>query len=268
MAYSITKKEGKLKDIISKIAKNKEAIQTGDMSTQEMKDVVGERLRQDMTGPQSIRQVRNNRVQDVTITPGSPGEAGYIPEGTGTSMKDIKKTSGYKSQRSSEFKQRGKADRSNKMKESVSKVGKGLKYGAVELGNIALDKMPFSGMTTGKRRYFVGPESGGQDRVFGSDEKGHHRRYLAGGAKTTHYPRMTNKEWRKTKKANYTVGERAMNLIDQTGMKTLGAAFVGLAGVALDNSGFGVKKGKTPGQGQRFIKEIAKKGVRKIKGLL
>ncbi len=40
MAYSITKKEGKLKDIISKIAKNKEAIQTGDMSTQEMKDVV------------------------------------------------------------------------------------------------------------------------------------------------------------------------------------------------------------------------------------
>jgi hypothetical protein len=268
MAYSITKKEGKLKDIISKIAKNKEAIQTGDMSTQEMKDVVGERLRQDMTGPQSIRQVRNNRVQDVTITPGSPGEAGYTPEGTGTSMKDIKRTSGYKSQRSYEFKQRGKADRSNKMKESVSKVGEGLKYGAVELGNIALDKMPFSGMTTGKRRYFVGPESGSQDRVFGSDEKGHHRRYLAGGAKTTHYPRMTNKEWRKTKKANYTVGERARNLVDQTGMKTLGAAFVGLAGVALDNSGFGMGKGKTPGQGQRFIKEIAKKGVRKIKGLL
>ena len=156
MAYSITKKEGKLKDIINKIAKNKKAIQTGNMSTQEMKDVVSERLRQDMTGPQSIRQVRNSRVQDVTITPGSPGEAGYIPEGTGTSMKDI----GYKSQRSYESKQRRRADRSNKMKESVSKVGKGLKYGAVELGNIALDKMPLSGITTGKRRYFVGPASG------------------------------------------------------------------------------------------------------------
>jgi len=252
-------------DIRGKILKGKT---NTNMSTQEMKDVVSERLRQDMTGPQSIRQVRDERVQDVTITPGSPGKSGYIPEGTGTSMKDIKRTSGYKSQRSYEFKQRGKADRSNKMKESVSKVGEGLKYGAVELGNIALDKMPFSGMTTGKRRYFVGPESGSQDRVFGSDEKGHHRRYLAGGAKTTHYPRMTNKEWRKTKKANYTVGERARNLVDQTGMKTLGAAFVGLAGVALDNSGFGMGKGKTPGQGQRFIKEIAKKGVRKIKGLL
>ena len=114
MAYSITKKEGKLKDIISKIAKNKKAIQTGNMSTQEMKDVVSERLRQDMTGPQSIRQVRNDRVQDVTITPGSPGEAGYIPEGTGTSMKDIKRTKSYKSQKAFEIKQRKKADRSRK----------------------------------------------------------------------------------------------------------------------------------------------------------
>ena len=253
MAYSVTKKEGKLKDIISKIAKNKEAIQTNNMSTQEMKDVVGERLRQDMTGPQSIRQVRNNRVQDVTITPGSPGKSGYIPEGKGTSMKDIKTTKGYKSQKAIEFKQRGKADRSNKMKESVSKVGKGLKYGAVELGNIALDKMPLSGMTTGKRRYFVGPASGSQDRVFESDEKGHHRRYLVSGAKTTHYPRMTNKEWRKTKKANYTVGERAMNLIDQSGMKSLGVGFLGLAGVALDNSGFRKEKGKKPGQWQKAI---------------
>jgi hypothetical protein len=223
------------------------------MSTQEMKDVVSERLRQDMTGPQSIRQVRNKIVQDVTITPGSPGKSGYIPEGTGTSMKDIERTSGYKSQEAIKLKQRKKAYRSNKMKESVSKVGEGLKYGAVELGNIALDKMPFSGMTTGKRRYFVGPESGSQDRVFESDKKGHHRRYLVGGAKTTPYPRMTNKEWRKTKKANYTVGERVRNLVDQTGMKSLGAAFVGLAGVTLDNSGFGRKKGKKPGQWQKNI---------------
>ena len=237
-------------DIRGKILKGKT---NTSMSTQEMKDVVSERLRQDMTGPQSIRQVRNNRVQDVTITPGSPGKSGYIPEGTGTSMKDIKTTKGYKSQKAIEFKQRGKADRSNKMKESVSKVGKGLKYGAVELGNIALDKMPLSGMTTGKRRYFVGPASGSQDRVFESDEKGHHRRYLVSGAKTTHYPRMTNKEWRKTKKANYTVGERAMNLIDQSGMKSLGVGFLGLTGVALDNSGFRKEKGKKPGQWQKAI---------------
>ena len=238
-------------DIRGKILKGKN---NTSMSTQEMKDVVSERLRQDMTGPQSIRQVRNSRVQDVTITPGSPGKAGYVPKETGTSMKDI----GYKSQRSYEFKQRRRADRFNKMKESVSKVGKGLKYGAVELGNIALDKMPLSGMTTGKRRYFVGPASGSQDRVFGSDEKGHHRRYLAVGAKTTHYPRMTNKEWRKTKKANYTVGERAMNLIDQSGMKSLGVGFLGLAGVALDNSGFRKKKGKKPGQWQKAIKNKVK----------
>ena len=63
-------------DIRGKILKGKT---NTDMSTQEMKDVVSERLRQDMTGPQSIRQVRDERVQDVTITPGSPGKSGYIP---------------------------------------------------------------------------------------------------------------------------------------------------------------------------------------------
>ena len=53
-------------DIKDKILKGKTKT---NMSTQEMKDVVSERLRQDMTGPQSIRQVRNSIVQDVTITP-------------------------------------------------------------------------------------------------------------------------------------------------------------------------------------------------------
>jgi len=238
-------------DIRGKILKGKN---NTSMSTQEMKDVVSERLRQDMTGPQSIRQIRNNKVQDVTITPGSPGKAGYVPEGTGTSMKDIEKTAGYKRQNKFEIKQKQRARRQEKIK----KVGEGLKYGAVELGNIALDKMPLSGVTTGKRRYFVGPSSGSQDRVFGSDEKGHHRRYIYSGAKTTHYPRMTNKEWRKTKKAKYSIGERARNLIDQSGMKSLSLGFLGLAGVALDNSGFRKEKGKKPGQWQKAIKNKVK----------
>ena len=107
-------------DIKEKILKGKTKT---NMSTQEMKDVVSERLRQDMTGPQSIRQVRNSIVQDVTITPGSPGKSGYIPEGKGTSMKDIKTTKGYKSQKAIEFKQKGKADRSNKTKIKKTKTG-------------------------------------------------------------------------------------------------------------------------------------------------
>jgi len=119
MAYnqSSLKNIGDIKD---KILKGKTKT---NMSTQEMKDVVSERLRQDMTGPQSIRQVRNGMVQDVTITPGSPGKSGYIPEGKGTSMKDIKTTKGYKSQKAIEFKQKRKADRSNKTKIKKTKTG-------------------------------------------------------------------------------------------------------------------------------------------------
>ena len=134
-------------DIKEKILKGKTKTNTN-MSTQEMKDVVSERLRQDMTGPQSIRQVRNSIVQDVTITPGSPGKSGYIPEGKGTSMKDIKTTKGYKSQKAIEFKQKGKADRSNKTKIKKTKTGGssggvirekggGLKRALIGLGTMA-----------------------------------------------------------------------------------------------------------------------------------
>lgn len=248
-------------DIRGKILKGKN---NTSMSTQEMKDVVSERLRQDMTGPQSIRQVRNSKVQDVTITPGSPGKAGYIPEGTGTSMKDI----GYKSQRSYESKQRRRADRSNKMKESVSKVGKGLKYGAVELGHTVLDKLPLAGMTVGKRRVFVGDESGTQDYLFGkltgfNEEKGHYKRHPSmmasgQGIKVKHFDRMTNKEWRAEKKKRYTKKERLKNLTIKGSGKIAKGLFGVAAAIGYDNSGFGTEKGKKPGQWQKSIKNKVK----------
>ena len=148
-------------DIRDKILKGKTKT---NMSTQEMKDVVSERLRQDMTGPQSIRQVRNSIVQDVTITPGSPGKSGYIPEGKGTSMKDIKTTKGYKSQKAIEFKQKGKADRSNKTKIKKTKTGGssggvirekggGLKRALIGLGTMGAITLGATGLFGTHRSY-------------------------------------------------------------------------------------------------------------------
>lgn len=265
MAYSITKKEGKLKDIISKIAKNKKAIQTNNMSTQEMKDVVSERLRQDMTGPQSIRQVRNNRVQDVTITPGSPGEAGYIPEGTGTSMRDIKKTSGYKKQAQFEIKQKQRASRQEKIKE----VGKSTGKAAKEVGERALDIVSPLVPGLGKRRTFVSGKTDANARmVFGSGAA-----FSEAVDKPTN-PRTDGRrfrfgEWQKYKRDTYTPKERRYNIaanIRNKGIVGVGVAAMGHGRMMEKHGGpekiFKLKDYKP------FVGKMLKKGIKKFKSLI
>jgi len=142
------------------------------------------------------------------------------------------------------------------IKESASTVGKGLKFGAVELGHKALDVLP----GTGKRRVFVGAnlESGGQDRVFGSDEAGHHKRFRFGGVKSDHYPRMSNKKWRQTKKANYTLGQRVGNIANKIAFRVATTGITG--GMAI-----GVDAVRNQGRGVEKIKKAAKQGIKNLR---
>jgi len=166
----------------------------------------------------------------------------------------------------------------SKLSKVAGKVGEGLKYGAVELGHTVLDKLPLAGMTVGKRRVFAGDESGTQDYLFGkltglNEEKGHYKRYPAStiqgqGIKVKHFDRMTNKEWRAEKKRRYTKKERLRNLTIKGSGKIAKGLFTVASAIGYDNSGFGTEKGRTPGQGQRFIKEVVKKGAKKIKNRL
>ena len=152
----------------------------------------------------------------------------------------------------------------SKLSKKAGEVGKKLGYGAVELGHIALDKLPMSGIIpgVGKRRNFVGLNlaSGTQDRVIDSDEKGHHKRFTFGGVNTAHYPRMSNKEWRATKK-RYTLGQKLENIGLKVGMKSL----TGLvsAGMAMGFSGKQVDENTL-----KPVKEGAKKIVKKIKRII
>lgn len=265
MAYSITKKEGKLKDIINKIAKNKKAIQTGNMSTQEMKDVVSERLRQDMTGPQSIRQVRNDRVQDVTITPGSPGKTGYVPKETGTSMKDIKKTAGYKKQTQFEIKQKQKASRQEKIKE----VGKATGKAAKEVGERALDIVSPLVPGLGKRRTFVsGRREANARMVFGSGAA-----FNEAVDKPTN-PRTQGErfrfgEWQRYKRDAYTPKERRYNIAANIRNKGIVGTGLGLMGHGrmMEKYGGPEKVFKLKDYGP-FVGKMLKKGIKKFKGLI
>ena len=152
----------------------------------------------------------------------------------------------------------------SKLSKKAGEVGEKLEYGAVELGHIALDKLPMSGIIpgVGKRRNFVGVNlaSGTQDRVIDSDEKGHHKRFVFGGVKTAHYPRMSNKEWRATKK-RYTLGQKLENIGLKVGMKSL----TGLvsAGMAMGFSGKQVDENTL-----KPVKDLVKKGVKKIKRII
>jgi len=152
----------------------------------------------------------------------------------------------------------------SKLSKKAGEVGKKLGYGAVELGHIALDKLPMSGIIpgVGKRRNFVGVNlaSGTQDRVIDSDEKGHHKRFTFGGIKTVHYPRMSNKEWRATKK-RYTTGQKLENIGLKVGMKSL----TGLvsAGMAMGFSGKQVDENTL-----KPVKEGAKRLFKKIKRVI
>ena len=164
----------------------------------------------------------------------------------------------------------------SKLSKVAGKVGEGLKYGAVELGHTVLDKLPLAGMTVGKRRVFAGDESGTQDYLFGkltglNEEKGHYKRYPAAsvgtgeGIKVKHFNRMTNKEWRAEKKRRYTKKERLKNIAIK-GSFALGKAVTGAAAaIGYDNSGFGIEKGRRPGQGQKFVKNLVKQGAKNLK---
>ena len=138
----------------------------------------------------------------------------------------------------------------SKLSKAVGKVGMGLEYGAVELKEKALDIIPGAG----KRRVFVGPnlESGSQDRFFGSDEAGHHKRFRYGGVNSEHFKRMSNKQWRKKKKDKYTLGQRAMNTFTKVSMR----GFTGLAGAL---TGIAVDQAKNQGRGFENFKKAAKK---------
>ena len=153
----------------------------------------------------------------------------------------------------------------SKLSKKAGEVGKKLGYGAVELGHIALDKLPMSGIIpgVGKRRNFVGTNlaSGTQDRIIDSDEKGHHKRFTFGGIKTEHFERMSNKAWREKKRERFTVGQRLVNTGLKAGMRSL----TGLvsAGMAMGFSGKQVDENTL-----NPVKEGAKKIVKKIKRII
>ena len=85
------------------------------------------------------------------------------------------------------------------------------------------------------------------------------------GIKVKHFDRMTNREWRAEKKKRYTKKERLKNITIKGSGKLAKGLFGVAAAIGYDNSGFGTEKGRTPGQGQKFIKEVAKKTAKKIK---
>ncbi len=254
-------------DIRENIIKKKGKGET--MSTQEMKDVVSERLRQDMTGPQSIRQVRNNRVQDVTITPGSPGKAGYIPEGTGTSVRDIEETKSYKRQEAFEKKQKNRAYRSNKLKQVSEKAGDITKKFAKETGERALDIVSPLVPGLGKRRTFVRKSDGSQTRmVFGSGAA------FSEAVDKPVNPRTDSRrfrfgEWQKYKRDKYSSQQRRYNIaanVRNKGIVGVGVAAMGHGRMMEKHGGpekiFKLKDYKP------FVGKMLKKGISKFKGLI
>ena len=153
----------------------------------------------------------------------------------------------------------------SKLSKKAGEVGKKLGYGAVELGHIALDKLPMSGIIpgVGKRRNFVGLNlaNGSQDRVIDSDEEGHHKRFSFGGVDTEHFERMSNKAWREKKREKYTVGQRLANTGLKVGIKSLTGLIS--TGMAMGFSGKQVDENTL-----NPVKDLVKKGVKKIKRII
>ena len=259
MAYSIVKKDGKIKDFIQGRKDKKEADKaTSDMSMEEMKYKANIGNFKDQ-GSQTFYRGRGSNVETFTTgtKQGWVSSSGRIdPKIAETRSAKIRKIKS-RSIKASETK--------DKIKDISSRVGKGIKFGAVELGHIALDKLPMSGITPGigKRRNFVGLnlESGTQDRVIDSDEKGHHKRFTFGGVKTEHFERMSNKAWREKKRERFTVGQRLVNTGLKVGMRSL----TGLvsAGMAMGFSGKQVDENTL-----KPVKEGAKRIVKKIKRII
>jgi len=241
-------------DVRNKIAKRKLEKKFG--SVEGAKEFAAEQFRS---------RAEERRLSKKTVT---PTETSFK-----TSMKPFEKETIKFDTKDEATKARRKPE--SKLSKVAGKVGEGLKYGAVELGHTVLDKLPLAGVTVGKRRVFVGDESGTQDYLFGkltglNEEKGHYKRYPSmmasgEGIKVKHFDRMTNREWRAEKKRRYTKKERLKNITIKGSGKLAKGLFGVAAAIGYDNSGFGTEKGRTPGQGQKFIKEVAKKTAKKIK---
>ena len=265
MAYNQEGETGKLKSFIQNIKDKKQANKiANNMSLEEMKYKANVGNFEDQ-GQKTFYRGKGSRVETFTTGTGE----GWVS----SSGKINPKASQKQSARISSMKSR--SGMASEAKDKIKKVGEGLKYGAVELGHTVLDKLPLAGMTVGKRRVFVGDESGTQDYLFGkltglNEEKGHYKRYpamMAGGEgiKVKHFDRMTNREWRKEKKRRYTKKERLKNVAIKGSGKLAKGLFTIGAAIGYDNSGFGTEKGRTPGQGQKFVKDIIKQGAKKIK---
>ena len=243
------------KNIIKKKSKGKT------MSTQEMKDIVNERFRESMKGPQIIRKEDDGMVKKVLITPGSPGEVGYKPIEEGTSLIDIKKTAEYKKQAQLKIEQKEKADR----QEKVKKVGKNIGKAAKEVGEIALDIVSPLVPGLGKRRTFVsGRRDANATMVFGSgaafneavdkpiNPRTQGRRFRFG-------------EWQKYKRDVYKPQERRYNIM--ANVRTKGMTY---GSGALVGHGKAVDKGKITKMKDysSIAGNLIKKGLNKFKGLM
>ena len=258
MAYSALKKDGKIKDFIQARKDKKEVTQaTSNMTLEEMKYKANIGNFKDQ-GQETFYRGKGSNVE--TFTTGT--KKGWVKSEEKINPKIAERRSAkIRKMKSRSIKG---SETKDKIKDFSSKAGKGIKFGAVELGHIALDKLPMSGIIpgVGKRRNFVGVNlaSGTQDRVIDSDEKGHHKRFTFGGIKTVHYPRMSNKEWRATKK-RYTTGQKLENIGLKVGMKSL----TGLvsAGMAMGFSGKQVDENTL-----KPVKEGAKRIVKKIKRII
>ena len=253
MGYSAIRKDGKIKDFIQARKDNKEADKaTSNMSMEEMKYKANIGNFKDQ-GQQTFYRGKGSNVETFTTGTGK----GWMKSGN----KINPKVSERKSSRNEIMKNvsiKGSEVKTN-LKESASKVGKGLKFGVEELGHKALDIIP----GTGKRRIFVGGnlESGSQDRVFGSDEAGHHKRFRFGGVYADHYPRMSNKKWRQTKKANYSFGQRVSNVANKIGMRAATATVLGGMAIAADEA-------RNQGRGFENLKKGVKQGVKNLRKLI
>ena len=243
------------KNIIKKKSKGKT------MSTQEMKDIVSKRFRESTQGPQVFWKEDDGIVKKVLTTPESPGVAGYKPIEEGTSLKDIKKTAGYKKQAQFEIEQKEKASRQKKIK----KVGEATGRAAKEVGERVLDIVSPLVPGLGKRRTFVSGERDANARMVLGSGAAFNEVVDKPINPRTQGRRFRFGEWQKYKKQVYTPQERRYNIMANVRTKSMiygGGALVG-HGKAVDKGKITKMKDYSSIAGK-----LIKKGVKKFKGLM
>jgi hypothetical protein len=266
MAYSALRKDGKIKDFIQARKDKKEVTQaTSNMTLEEMKYKANIGMYDRPYGGKTIYRGKGSNLEVFKTGTVLTGDAttGWMKTGEKINPKVGERRSA-KIRRMKSRSIKG-SETKDKIKDISSKVGKGIKFGAVELGHIALDKLPMSGVIpgVGKRRNFVGLNlaNGSQDRVIDSDEEGHHKRFSFGGVDTEHFERMSNKKWREKKRERFTVGQRLANTGLKVGIKSLTGLIS--TGMAMGFSGKQVDENTL-----NPVKDLVKKGVKKIKRII